>query len=427
MSKNRTIINLNIKENNSEKKPVTLRENLKNVTDIFIFCICGLILGVILGAIDAFFGTVLLGCGKLRDTFPLYFIPFLFAAGLIIYFIYDRFGKETMNGMKLVFDRMMNRRTEIKLRLIPFVMISTWLTHLFGGSAGREGVAVQIGGTLGSFISQHLHIKRKNTARIMTITGMAGGFAGLFRTPMAAVFFSMEVLNAGKIEVSALLPALICSYTASFVSGQLGLEKFSVDAAAAFTPDITGFCVICFACILFGIVGGSFAWVIKRTKKLFSVILKNPYTRIAIVGAAVSAASLALYFGRYSGLGTNLISAAVSGGTIYSWDFLFKFLFTVVTVSAGFQGGEVTPLFAIGASLGAAIAVLFNMPVLLFAAMGYSAVFGAATNTLIAPMFIGVEVFGYQNMPFFFAACTIAYLCNGNQSIYPQRRLRITE
>ena len=411
---NKTII-INMKPPENTKKEPTLWQTL---LDSVIFCVCAVLIGIMTGAADAFFGIVLLKVTDIRTAYPLIFIPFLALAGLLIYFMYDRFGKEVSQGMNLIFERAQSKAKTIKLRLIPFVTISTWITHLFGGSAGREGVAVQIGGTLGSFVSQRIRLSNKNSAKILTVTGMAAGFSGLFQTPIAAVFFAAEVLSAGKLEISALLPALIASYTSYHVSSFLGLEKFTVSSDIDFHISQETLLPFCIAAICFGLIGGGFALAQKTAKKLFKKYIKNPYLRIAVGGIAVSVFSLILYKGRYSGLGTNIISAAFSGGEIYYWDFALKFIFTVVTLSVGFQGGEVTPLFAIGASLGAVLAGLFGMPVLIFAALGYCAVFGAATNTLIAPMFIGAEVFGYKYMPFFFAVCTIAYMFNGNNSIY---------
>ncbi|MBQ8134338.1 MAG: chloride channel protein [Clostridia bacterium] len=415
MKKNNITV-LNFKETRTPKD--TFSYYAHNAVYLFFYCICALFLGIVTGAIDALFGIVLLQITDYRSENPYYFIPFLALSGLIIFYIYDRFGKETQSGMKLVFERAQNRRSEIRLRLIPFVTLSTWMTHLFGGSAGREGVAVQIGGTLGSFTAQKFIKRDKKSAEILTITGMAAGFGGLFRTPMAAIFFATEVISVGKIKVKALLPAFISAYTASFVSGYLGLEKFTVVSDITLNTDVQTIAALCMAGVFFGITGGSFAFALKKVKKLLSDLIPNPYVKIAAAGAVISIFSLLLYSGRYSGLGTNLIAAAVDGGEIYYWDFILKFVFTVVTLSAGYQGGEVTPLFAIGASLGAVLALIFNMPVLLFAALGYAAVFGAATNTLIAPIFIGVEVFGYQYIPYFFVVCVLAYITNGNNSIY---------
>lgn len=415
MKKN-NIITLNIKT--AEEKPKDFKFYVKKVVHMVIFCICALVIGIITGAVDAVFGITLLKITGIREDDPFYYIPFLCLAGLLIFFIYDRFGKEIQGGMSLIFERAQNKRTMIKLRLIPLVTLSTWITHLFGGSAGREGVAVQIGGTIGSFVSQKLHLKNQNSAKILTISGMAAGFGGLFRTPIAAVFFATEVLSAGYIEVSALLPAMISAYTASYVSGKLGLDKFTVISDIAVNIDIYTIVIFFIAAVCFGIVGGGFAYLQKMAKKYMAKLMPNPYIKIAVTGAVISIFSLLLYGGRYSGLGTNIISAAFNDGEIYYWDFILKLVFTVVTLSAGFQGGEVTPLFAIGASFGAVIAVIFNMPVVLFAALGYAAVFGAATNTLIAPVFIGAEVFGYQYMPYFFVVCVIAYIFNGGNSIY---------
>lgn len=420
MEAKKKTITINLKTIEPEKeKP---KKPLNRIITFIVFCLLALGIGAVTGVLDALFGIVLLRITDIRDGNPFWFIPFLALAGLIIYFIYDRFGKETQNGMSLIFDRARNKRSEIKLRLIPFVTLSTWLTHLFGGSAGREGVAVQIGGTLGSFIARNVHLENKDSVKILTITGMAAGFGGLFRTPIAAVFFATEVLSAGYLEVTALLPALIASYTAGAVSGFLGLEKFTVSSDITFHIDMQTFLPFCIAAVSFGIVGGSFAFLLRFSKKLFAKIFPNPYIRIFSAGVVISIFSLILYCGRYSGLGTNLIAASFNDGEVYYWDFALKFIFTIITVAAGFQGGEVTPLFSIGATLGAVIASLTGMPVVLFAALGYAAVFGAATNTLIAPMFIGAEVFGYQYMPFFFAVCVIAYIFNGDNSIYTKQR-----
>lgn len=400
------------------KEPDSAKKNIKRFIDLPIFCIAALVIGFLAGAVDAVFGRVLLLVSGMREANPMMFIPFLAPAGILIYFIYDRFGKETQSGMKLLFERAKNNRSEIKLRLIPFVTLSTWLTHLFGGSAGREGVAVQIGGTMGSFIAQRLKLSNKSAAKILTITGMAAGFSGLFRTPMAAVFFASEVLTAGELEVDALLPSLIAAYTATIVSGSLGLEKFTFDLGITPHYSFEFYAGLCIAGIVFGILGGLFAFLMPLCKKFVSTVLKNPYVRIGVIGAAVSICSLLLFGGRYSGLGTNLINEALNGGQIFVWDFAAKIVFTIITLSAGYQGGEVTPLFSIGASSGVLIASLFGLPSPLFAALGYAAVFGSATNTLIAPILIGTEVFGFQYMPLFFFVCVLAYICNGNKSIY---------
>lgn len=288
--------------------------------------------GIAVGAVDAVFGRVLLYLGAVRDAHTAWFLPFLGLIGALMAWAYKRYGAGCENGMGMVFEAGHAEREAIPLRLVPFVICATWLTHLFGGSAGREGVAVQLG---------------------------------------AAPEWSAEL----ALELTA-----------------LG--------------------------IVFGLTGAAFAFCLKRAKKLAQNRLKNPVLRALVMGAALSAVLYLLYRGRYCGLGTNLINASLAGEPIYAWDWALKLALTVLTLSAGFQGGEVTPLFSIGASLGAALAGLLGLPAAFCAALGYAAVFGSATNTLLAPALIGAEVFGWAAAPHFFAVCALAYAVNGCRSIY---------
>lgn len=281
---------------------------------------------------DAVFGRVLLYLGAVRDAHTAWFLPFLGLIGALMAWAYKRYGAGCENGMGMVFEAGHAEREAIPLRLVPFVICATWLTHLFGGSAGREGVAVQLA---------------------------------------AAPEWSAEP----ALELTA-----------------LG--------------------------IVFGLTGAAFAFCLKRAKKLAQNRLKNPVLRALVMGVALSAVLYLLYRGRYCGLGTNLINASLAGEPIYAWDWALKLALTVLTLSAGFQGGEVTPLFSIGASLGAALAGLLGLPAAFCAALGYAAVFGSATNTLLAPALIGAEVFGWAAAPHFFAVCALAYAVNGGRSIY---------
>lgn len=398
-----------------------MRERIRTYRNTLILGLIALPLGLAIGAIDALFGRVLLALTDFRMEHVFYLLPFLGLVGVVIVWCYQKVGGTSSKGMTLLFEAGHGVTEDIPLRLIPLVMVSTWLTHLFGGSAGREGVAVQIGGTLAHSIGKRLPIP--NAGRQLLIAGMAAGFAGLFRTPIAATFFALEVLTAGALEYSALFPALVASFTASACSGLLGLEKFTVALTdqVAFSAPLVGKLLL-FG-LLFGLVGGLFAWTLHKLKALFAHRLPNPLLRILVVGIAVSVFSLLCWGGRYSGLGTNLIAMSFDSG-IFSWDFALKFIFTVVTLAAGFQGGEVTPLFSIGASLGVLLGTLFGLPTAFVAALGYAAVFGSASNTLLAPMLIGGEVFGFAYLPYFFVVCAMAYLCNGSNCIYPLQKGR---
>lgn len=406
--------------------------------------VVAIVLGAAVGALMAFFGQVLLAAGALRDAHPIYFIPGLTLAGVGIVLAYKKWGKGAERGMGVVFAVGQGKENNIPLRLIPMVAVGTWLTHLFGGSAGREGVAVQIGATLGHNISKRFPFE--NAGHIMLVAGMAAGFGGLFQVPMAATAFALEVLIVGHMDLMALLPAVAAAFTACKVSSLLGLEKFSVDLDGLLKAnggvDIAGLFMnngaldihfvikLALIGVLFGIVGGGFAKLLSLAKDFFAKKFPDGLKRIAIMGVVLSAVLLLLWQGRYSGLGTNLIDLSFVGtdgvvSGVSSYDWVFKIALTILTLAIGFQGGEVTPLFSIGATLGATSAVIFGLPFPLAAALGYAAVFGSATNTLWAPILIGCEVFGFGSLPAFFVVCVAAYVCNGNQSIYNQKKLKL--
>ena len=375
------------------------------------------IVGILVGIICYIFGQLLLLISGFRSDHYLILTPFLPLAGLLIVFLYRKISPESLKGMTLVFEVGQRKRDSIPLLLIPLVMVCTWITHLFGGSAGREGVAVQIGGTLSHFIGRLLRVKEDKS--LMLIIGMAAGFGGLFQTPLTGVFFALEVLYFGYLEYTALLPALIAAFTASFTSHLIGLEKFSVDLPQSLgLTDFKSIICIVLLGICFGLAGRLFSFLLRTAKKYAGELIKNPYIRIGAVSVVLVLCLIFIHGGRYSGLGTNLINASFNGSDIYFYDWFLKIIFTVVTLAIGFQGGEVTPLFSIGASLGILLGWIFGLPLMACAALGYAAVFGSATNTLIAPIMIGVEVFGGANAAPFIVVCVIAYLVNGNHSIY---------
>ena len=400
---------------------VRLYKMVRTYRELLLLGLLGIPIGLVIGAIDALFGEVLLAITAFRDLHPMQLIPFLALGGAAIAFCYLKFGGKSSRGMNLIFEVGHGEEDVIPLRLIPFIISGTWITHLFGGSAGREGVAVQIGATVSHWAGRRIPVK--NSSHIFLVTGMAAGFAGLFQTPLAAVLFAMEVLAAGALEYQALLPAVTASFTASTVSGLLGLEKFSFGVTAEMPLSVPALGKLILLGILFGITGGVFAWALKWLKGTFAKIWKNPVIRIAVVGAGLSVLLLVLYRGRYAGLGTNLIHASFFGEKILPYDWLLKLVLTIVTLAAGFQGGEVTPLFSIGASLGVVLGGVLHVPVELAAALGYAGVFGSATNTFLAPMLIGAEVFGFEHMPEFFVVCACAYIFNMNKSIYSGQKI----
>ncbi|MCF0224653.1 MAG: chloride channel protein [Fibrobacter sp.] len=417
---------------------------LKKWFSLPVLTVVAAALGAAVGAMMACFGDILIKIGFIRDAHPLYFIPFLALAGAGIALLYRKFGKGSERGMGVVFAVGQGKENHIPLRLIPMVAVTTWITHLFGGSAGREGVAVQIGATLGHNISKKFPIE--NAGHILLLAGMAAGFSGLFQIPLAATAFALEVLIVGHLDLMALLPAAAAAFAACKVSNMLGLEKFSIDLnallAGSHEPSVANMFVhdgsldiyfvmkLALIGVLFGIVGGGFAKLLSIARNFLEKKFPDSIKRIAILGAILAGLFLLLGFGRYCGLGTNLIDLSFVGvdGTVTGvdkTDWILKFVLTILTLAAGFKGGEVTPLFSIGATLGAVAATTFGLPFPLAAALGYAAVFGSATNTLLAPILIGCEVFGFDTLPAFFVVCIIAYVCNANQSVYNQKKLKL--
>jgi len=397
-----------------------IRNIIQEYKEIFLYSLIALFVGIIIGGIDALFGNVLLKITQFRGEHAILLVPFLPIAGLSITFLYSYFSKESIKGMTLVFQTGHGDKERIPKMLVPLIIFTTWITHLFGGSAGREGVAVQLGATVAHTIARKL--KFLNNPRILLVIGMAAGFAGLFQTPIAATFFALEVLVSGVFLYEALLPALVASYTASMTSHLLGLEKFSIDLPNTLTFSSELLFKLVLLGIIFGVVGGIFALLLNLCKNKLTILIENPMKRIFMGGCILSLLFLLLHSGRYCGLGTNLIQFSLMGEQIYQYDWLLKLLLTVLTLSVGFQGGEVTPLFSIGASLGMVLGSLLGLPVTLVAALGYSAVFGSATNTLLAPILIGAEVFGPQNTIYFIIVCAFAFIFNGNKTIYTAQK-----
>ncbi|HEM6112839.1 TPA: chloride channel protein [Streptococcus suis] len=392
-----------------------MTSKVKQATQFLAFSI---LIGLIAGLVTTLFGKILLEVGDLRSEFFTYLIPFLPLAGLVIVFVYQKWGREVQAGMGLVFKAGQGENVHISPVLVPLIISTTWLSHLFGASVGREGVAVQLGASLSHWLQKQGF--KDLPKDMVTKIGMAAGFAGLFQTPLAASFFAIEVLIVGQYTWTSLPYCLVAAFTASTTSYFLGLEKFShaiVTTSFQFTDSFKWTLIA----ICFGFVGNLFAWFLAQAKNISTRLLPNPYIKIAIMGIELSILLFYFHQGRYAGLGTNLIEVSLAGEQVFAYDWLLKLLLTCLCLAAGFQGGEVTPLFAIGVSSGAVLAGLLGLPTELVAALGYCAVFGTATNTLLAPIIIGYEVFGANLIPYAIPVLAIAYLVNRKQTIYGQQ------
>lgn len=396
--------------------------NVRKETSMLFF---SLIIGCVVGVLEVGFGKMLLLVTSIRINNFGYWLLLLPIIGLLIEWLYKTFSKKSKEGMGLIFKVGQGEESDIPLMLIPLVTVTTWLTHLFGGSAGREGVAVQIGAAFSSWISKlnvFSDLTKEGFSKTAVVIGIAAGFSGLFQTPLAATFFALEVLIIGKLEMATIFYTGLAAFTSYFVSRGLGLEKSNI--IINYNIELTPMLVVKLLILgfIFSIVGLLFSVSLKKSKIYLTKWIPNSYQKIVVGGLIVAVLVLFFHTGRYSGLGTNLIEASFQGETIYSYDFLLKIILTVLTLAVGFQGGEVTPLFAIGSSFGVVIASFIGLPVEFVAALGYVAVFGSATNTFLAPILIGGEVFGFEWLPYFFITMLTAYHFNGNVSIYGKQK-----
>lgn len=362
------------------------------------------------------------------------------AAGVGIYFLYKYLGKNSEAGNNLIMDEIHEPGGGIPARMAPLVLLTTLITHLFGGSAGREGTAVQIGGSLAQWFSRRLGLSKEDTPLLLT-TGIAAGFGAVFGTPVTGAVFALEVLAIGTIRYDALVPCLIASVLADITCGAWGIHHtpYAIHFSGE-TPSLLPFVHFDFillaevigAGVAFGLASYLFS-TLSHGIKHYSKKWIRPAWLIPLTGGLLIIGLTALVGNQdYLSLGVtgkdshsvSIVSCFHAGGaTGFSW--WWKLLFTAVTLGTGFKGGEVTPLFFIGAALGNTLATLSGAPVDLLAGLGFIAVFAGATNTPIACTLMGVELFGPAPVLYYAVACFTAYYFSGQTGIYSSQRTAV--
>jgi len=373
------------------------------------------IVGILAGSASAFFLILLDLATEWRER-HLWIIAFLPLAGVIIGLAYHYWGTEAVKGNNLLIEEFHNPKKLIPLKMAPLVLFGTLITHLFGGSAGREGTAVQMGAAISDQFSK-LFSLNENDRKILLIIGISAGFAAVFGTPLTGAVFALEVMVLGKINRKALLPSLITAYIADFTCTAWHVSHTQYSIPTVPDAGVLNLLWAVLAGILFGLTSWFFSKTMQFWSNLFKKIIKYAPFRPMIGGIFIA---LAVYFignTNYIGLGIPVIVRAFSED-LNAYDFLLKILFTTFTISAGFKGGEVTPLFFIGATLGNALVWFVPLPVALLAGMGFAAVFSGATNTPIACTLMGIELFGMESSIFIGVACMISYLFSGHTGIY---------
>lgn len=376
----------------------------------------GILAGLLCGCASALFLTWLYKVTSYRLEHPV-IVWGLPLAGLFMGWVYQHVGQEILPGNNLVLDRLHSGGDQLPLRMAPLALLGTVWTHLFGGSAGREGTGVQMGASLADGVSHALNLN-PTLRRHMLAAGVAGGFASVFGTPLAGTLFGLEVVVVGKLDYEALLPALIAALVGNWTTQAWGVEhaRFPV-------PEVTALSLgLALSWLLFGVLLALTAWAFieltHRLKAWGQASLPSLPLRLFLGGTIIALIAQIPGAADYLGLSTHLISQAMGPTPPADWAFAAKLVLTAITLGFGFIGGEVTPLFVIGACLGSSFATYAGVPAPLAAGVGLAALFGAAANTPLAMTVMAVELMGVSMLPHVALVVVVAYLLTGRRSIY---------
>ena len=374
----------------------------------------GVLMGVIGGLLGAVFHHALHFVTHLRGehNWLIFLLPL---GGLLTVGIYKFCKMQGNRGTNEIIDAVLDGE-KLNPLIAPVIFCSTAITHLFGGSAGREGAALQLGGSVASMLSGLFKLSDDDRT-VLTMSGMSAVFAGLFGTPLTACLFTMECESVGTIFSPALLPCYLSAFTASKVSSALGVhaEGHLLEAVAAITMDtVWRYALLAVALSLLGI---AMCWVFHKAEHLAHHHLPNPFIRIAVGGAVVAALTMMVGDHRFNGAGMDMALNAVLGNADW-YSFLMKMLFTAVTLAAGFKGGEIVPTFCIGATFGCVLGGLLGLDAGMCGALGLVGLFCCATNSPFASIVLSIEMFGGANVHLFALVCVICYVLSGHSGLY---------
>lgn len=380
--------------------------------------------GVLAGTASAVLLVSLDYATHLREA-HLWLVALLPVAGFAVGLLYHWYGRSVEAGSNLILEELHEEVERpqhiIPLRMTPLILLGTFLTHLFGGSAGREGTAIQAGASLADQLARLLRLQAGDR-KLLLMAGIAAGFASVFGAPWAGAIFGLEVLGKGRLKLKALFPVLLAASAATLTTNAWHVHHtvYAIGRVAApFVPHLLWTFV---AGVIFGLVAMLFSQLTHGVTRAFALIRFAPL-RPFVGGILVAGTVFSSHTTKYIGLGIPEIKAAFTG-PVPKYEWLAKSLFTAVTLGSGFKGGEVTPLFFIGATAGNALSWLVPLPSALLAGLGFVAVFGGAANTPLAATVLAMELFGPQIGAYAGVACAVSYLCSGRTGIYPAQRHR---
>ena len=402
-----------------------ISKNLKNGFEQFKafvrWAILASITGLVVGAFSSLFSYCMTKATSFRMEHDLIILA-LPLAGLLIVFLYHILHMDKDKGTNKVISTVNADDSEgIPFQMAPLIFISTVLTHLFGGSAGREGAALQLGGSIGHKIGELLHLD-EDDMKVIVMCGMSAAFSALFGTPMAAAIFPIEMVCVGSMYYVALVPCVFASLIATNFAASMGIspEAFTITSIPELTITTAGKIVI--LGILCGIVSVIFCNVMHYVANLYSKYFKNPYVKVFVAGIILVALTFLLGTRDYNGAGIQVIERAMEGEVV-PYAFLLKILFTALTLGAGFKGGEIVPSFFIGATFGCFMGQLLGVSPSMCAALGLIGVFCGATNCPLSSMFISFELFGFAGVAYFLIVVSISFMMSGYSSLYHNQRI----
>ncbi|WP_397386647.1 voltage-gated chloride channel family protein [Paenibacillus roseipurpureus] len=384
----------------------------------------GSLVGILTGSASALFlaSLDLVTNQRINHPWLLFLLP---VGGAFMSYLYVKIGKNAGKGTNLILDQVHEGNETIPLRMAPLVLAGTLLTHLFGGSAGREGTAVQMGGSLAEGIGRIFRVDASDRA-ILLMCGISSGFGSVFGTPLAGTVFGLEVLAIGMVRYQALIPCFIASVVGNMVTTAWGIHHihYVMGPVPALSAGVA--LKVAGAAILFGLASILFSELTHGMKRVYTKLFHNPVLR-AFAGGLVIIALVYMFNTRaYLGLGIPLLQQAFVE-PVADFAFLWKTVFTALTLGAGYLGGEVTPLFVVGATLGNSLGDLLGLSAPFLAGLGLIAVFSGATNTPLACFIMGIELFGSEGSLYMFMACILAYLFSGHSSIYTSQRIGLSK
>ena len=387
------------------------------------WALLGLLIGTVGGLLGAFFHHALHFVTHVRqeNNWLIFLLPL---GGLLSVGIYRLFGQRNNRGTNEIIDAILDGKP-VSPMVAPVIFLASSITHLFGGSAGREGAALQLGGSVASSISKLLKLRGQDRT-VLIMSGMSAVFAGLFGTPLTATIFCMEFESVGTLFTPALLPCYLAAFVASRVSLALGVhpEVFPLEVTTVLNlANSWKFVVLA---VLISLLGILMCQTFHKAEHLAAHHLPNPFARIAVGGAVIAAMTLIVGDHRFNGAGMDMALGAVAGQTDW-YNFVVKMLFTAVTLAAGFKGGEIVPTFCIGATFGCLIGGFLGLDAGLTAALGLVGLFCCATNSPLASVVLSVEMFGSGYLHLFVLVCVICFVLSGHSGLYASQIIQFAK